>query len=188
MYPDKRHEYVNEQEAIGNSPMHGKLRKGGFVKYVYEPNSGTGWNNAIDQCSAAIEEAFKMRKGTYLLQSQWHLLQDWGQDIDDMFGDVPFQVGSSLLGKEYRDVDVRLILSDSRYDTLNTCLDIERLNDIVSMWGQQVTGLPIDFQVQRRTEANAEWGGRPRNALFRAKPTPANGKDGMSESAQAGGE
>ena len=33
------------------------------------------------------------------------------------------------------------------------------LNRALSVWGQQETGLPIDFQVQRQTEANAEFSG-----------------------------
>ncbi len=45
-------------------------------------------------------------------------LQDFGQVILDAFGEVPYQVGSSLISNgrpSWRDVDVRLILDDERY-------------------------------------------------------------------------
>ena len=73
---------------------------------------------------------------------------------------MPYLVGSALTTAEHRDVDVRMILSDSVYDHLVAVVNIPALNVAYSLWGQRVTGLPIDFQVQRFTEANAEHTGR----------------------------
>ena len=39
-------------------------------------------------------------------------------------------------------------------------LDLYYLNLSVSLWGQRVTGLPIDFQVQDADSANADHDGR----------------------------
>jgi hypothetical protein len=43
-------------------------------------------------------------------------LNKFGTIVTDAFGHVPYQVGSSLFTKEWRDVDVRLILPDDEFD------------------------------------------------------------------------
>lgn len=35
----------------------------------------------------------------------------------------------------------------------------------ITKWMSDATGLPIDFQIQRMTEANKEYGEKPRNAF-----------------------
>jgi hypothetical protein len=78
-----------------------------------------------------------------------------------------YQVGSSLTRPNYRDVDVRAIMDDTEYDSFigdnNTRLKF--LNVAVSEWLQARTGLPIDFQFQRQTEANKKFAGGSRNPL-----------------------
>lgn len=81
-----------------------------------------------------------------------------------------YLVGSCLLRKDYRDVDVRCMLRDDDFERefprdehgqrprwRITCLSI-------SAWLRQMTGLPIDFQFQKQTLANAKHRGA-RNAL-----------------------
>lgn len=102
-----------------------------------------------------------MSRATYLQITDVRLLQDWGSKLrsvftDDLLSGMPYLVGSALDRPDYRDVDVRLILSDDVYDRLASVVDVMALNLAYSLWGQRVTGLPIDFQVQRMTEANAE--------------------------------
>lgn len=99
-------------------------------------------------------------------------LDAFGRRICDAFGHHPYQVGSSLFGREWRDVDVRLMLPDDEFDALfpgdrtqdyrdpRWALLCEALSDM----GRALTGLPIDFQIQRTTEANEEFTG-PRSAL-----------------------
>ncbi len=57
-----------------------------------------------------------------------------------------------------RDVDVRAILDDADYDRLAAALPDDGVLNLlqvgVSSYLRDVTGLPIDFQVQRQTEAN----------------------------------
>lgn len=101
------------------------------------------------------------RRATYLTQSGVRLLNDWGAGVRRMFpGEVPYLVGSALLRADHRDVDVRVMLADEAYDALAELVNLADLHLSVSLWGQQVTGLPVDFQLQRRDHANAEFDGR----------------------------
>lgn len=95
-----------------------------------------------------------MTRAYYLIVSEVELLRTWGREVRTMFDAMPYHVGSSLYKSDYRDVDVRLILDDDAVLDLGTRLNLPRLNLAVSLWGQKVTGLPIDFQIQPRTEAN----------------------------------
>ena len=82
------------------------------------------------------------------------------------FGDT-YLVGSTQNGAQNpRDVDVRTILADEDFDAFFGgsplfwsvfCLG-------VTAWLREQTGLPIDYQVQRMTEANEQHKGR-RNHL-----------------------
>jgi hypothetical protein len=106
-------------------------------------------------------------------------LEAWALRVFDAFGHCPYHVGSSLRATltgegEWRDVDVRLILPDDEFDALfpnhnhrqpSLCdLRWALLCDALSGQAHQATGLPVDFQIQRLTEANAEFNG-PRSAL-----------------------
>ena len=90
-------------------------------------------------------------------------LQKFGVIIHDYFGHVPYHVGSSLERKDWRDVDVRLILPDDEFDamfgriknTANTKLAAITL--AFSALGKEMTGLPIDFQIQPQTWANEHY-------------------------------
>lgn len=94
----------------------------------------------------------------YLSVTELPLLRAWGDQVRLMFwGTMPYQVGSSLLRPDWRDVDVRLML-DAGYVALHHgVLDVYYLNLSVSLWGQKVTGLPIDFQVQDLHSANIDY-------------------------------
>lgn len=98
-----------------------------------------------------------------------HLLRLFGAHVGRAFGDVPFHVGSSLTEKRgWRDVDVRLLLADDEYEPWADD-GMRRMHELAwstwSTFGQQMTGLPIDFQIQRRAAANEEFAG-PRSALL----------------------
>lgn len=75
-----------------------------------------------------------------------------------------YLVGSVLRKSDWRDVDIRAILDDAEFDRLFPQTD--RLGEnaqwkiiCVSMshYLSGVTGLPIDFQIQRQTQANEEY-------------------------------
>ena len=96
------------------------------------------------------------------------LLNQFGRLIAEAFGDYPYQVGSSLETTEWRDVDVRLILEDEKYEVLfgkpkNNMLENKKWQAFClafSVLGKQMTGLPIDFQIQPRSWANEKYSGR----------------------------
>ena len=109
-------------------------------------------------------------RSSFLLLSDFERLEDWCRLVRVAFGAPPYLVGSALSRPDYRDVDVRVILPDARFDewfgnrgtlagTRRFRLRVRVVNRAFSVWGQQETGLPIDFQVQRQTEANAQFDG-----------------------------
>lgn len=82
-----------------------------------------------------------------------------------------FQVGSSLNKRDYRDVDVRTILPDEEFDRMfpNGGGHLDAFWSLIctamSFYLSDVSGLPIDYQVQRQTNANEEYPTEKRNAL-----------------------
>jgi hypothetical protein len=99
-------------------------------------------------------------------------LEAFGSQVWSAFGTPPYHVGSSLAGKQWRDVDVRLILPDAEYEALG--LGHPQRTHVNAKWvalcmafsalGKEMTGLPIDFQIQQQTRANEEYKG-DRSAL-----------------------
>ena len=98
---------------------------------------------------------------------QQQYLVRFGELVADYFGHMPYHVGSSLkLKSGWRDVDVRLLLPDDEYDALFTGdngMVNHRWAPLCMAWsalGEKMTGLPIDFQIQKLTEANKDDGPR----------------------------
>lgn len=93
-------------------------------------------------------------------------LNKFGVMISDYFGHVPYHVGSSLETKEWRDVDVRLIMPDKEYEQMFgnmqgfTNVKVAAITLAFATLGKEMTGLPIDFQIQSQTEANTHKGHR----------------------------
>lgn len=103
-------------------------------------------------------------------------LDEFGSQVWAAFGEIPYHVGSSLADKrDWRDVDVRLILPDDRYRVLGLgdptqCGDNGAWRAMCmafSALGRQMTGLSIDFQIQGATHAAECYGAPdyPRSAL-----------------------
>ncbi len=109
------------------------------------------------------------RRATQLGPSEMRLLDDWGNAVRSAFPDAfgVFLVGSSLVRKDWRDIDVRVILRDTDFDALTAVMRPRRLNLMLTLWGGRVTGLPIDCQVQAMTWANKLYPSseHPRNSL-----------------------
>lgn len=90
-------------------------------------------------------------------------LHEFGSVVWDAFGDNPYHVGSSMTNKSgWRDVDVRLILSDEEYELQgygdpnfpNLNPKWRAMVKAFSLLGREMTGLPIDFQIQQQSYAN----------------------------------
>lgn len=119
---------------------------------------------------AAAPEKPKYR-ATYLKPSDVYNLEIVCETIRNAFGDVCL-VGSALERADYRDVDLRTILADADFDRMfpgsNEPHHLHRAWHLtcmaISEWASARTGLPIDFQIQRMTGANAKYAGR-RNSM-----------------------
>jgi len=108
-----------------------------------------------------------MSKGCYLTTTQLHQLDIATAPLQAIDSHGVFLVGSVGETPDFRDVDVRLILADDEFDRL-----FGHAPELWSVFCYAVsrqlaadTGLPVDFQVQRMTEANEKHGDRPRNHL-----------------------
>jgi len=106
-------------------------------------------------------------RSTYIPLSSFILLDHACGPIVEAFDEFPYHVGSSTQRADWRDVDVRLILEDNRYDefrfTEPTYWSLFCL--AVSEYLSRVTQLPVDFQVQRMSHAKEQYGDQFRNPL-----------------------
>lgn len=93
-------------------------------------------------------------------------LDEFGVLVESAFDAVPYLVGSALKTTRWRDVDVRVLLPDADYEKLfgdprypHSCLKWCALVRAFSALGKEMTGLPIDFQIQHQSYANAQYPG-----------------------------
>lgn len=109
------------------------------------------------------------RKVSYLTTADFAKLNHACLPLRECFGfGSVYLVGSSQERDDFRDVDVRAILADEDFDRL-----FGHAGEL--FWGLfclgmteylcSVTGLPVDFQVQRRTEASEKYGDKTRNPI-----------------------
>jgi hypothetical protein len=105
---------------------------------------------------------------TALSPRQMHTLDHACKPITEAFSNAPFLVGTAgVRGSAYRDVDVRLILTDKEYRKLKRAVGkrgITLMGFAIGEWLANRTGMPIDFQIQQMTSANAQHDGM-RNPL-----------------------
>lgn len=101
-------------------------------------------------------------RANYLTTVEWFNLNTCIQPICKVFGYQVFLVGSCLTTRDFRDVDIRVILQ--KWEGL---FDHEHHRKVIGMmmseWLSTRTGLIIDLQLQTMEEAN-EYKGK-RNAL-----------------------
>ena len=110
--------------------------------------------------------ARKRPRASYLLLTDFERIEEWCRGIRILFGQPPYMVGSVLHRKDYRDIDLRLMLPDKKFDReWRNPIKVRLMNRAMSTWGQRETGLPIDFQIQRQSSANAKWPEDGRNAM-----------------------
>lgn len=102
-------------------------------------------------------------------------LNKFGVIVRDYFGHVPYHVGSSLTTKDWRDVDVRLILPDDEFEAMfgtlrafHTDPKFAAITLAFSALAKEMTGLPVDFQIQPQSHANKLYGDHRRSALIEA--------------------
>lgn len=116
------------------------------------------------------------------------LLMEFGEHIHHAFGHVAYHVGSSLGEKrEWRDVDVRLMIPDEEYERMgfgsvegypqNSHSNSRWVSTILawSCFGKHLTGLPIDFQIQPVSWANNKEK-NPRSAMISLERAESNSR------------
>lgn len=98
-------------------------------------------------------------------------LNRFGEIVYQAFGARAYLVGSALTRRDWRDVDVRVILSDEQFALLfgdetdwRKNPRLEAVATAFAALGNQMTDLPVDFGIDQMTEANANEDG-PRNPL-----------------------
>ena len=118
---------------------------------------------------------------------QFFLLDEACKPIRHVFPEHgPYLVGTAAERKSWHDVDVRLILTDDSYDRLAeavTPVGMAFLGLAIGEYLASRTGLPIDFQIQRMTEANEHHGagkGTCRNPLGTRSLLNYEGDGGVS--------
>lgn len=99
------------------------------------------------------------RRATSLGPTEMFLLRTWASTLREAFGAMPYLVGSVARDEEWRDVDVRVMLDDDD-PLLADRRRARALNVALTLWGQHVTRLPIDCQLQATTEGNTHDGPR----------------------------
>lgn len=104
-------------------------------------------------------------RASYLTVAQQYNLAVACQSIHT-FGYGTFLVGSVLTRPDYRDVDLRCMLSDEEFEVAFLGdSKVRKLAEVaISEWIAARTGLPIDFQFQQASAANKEFTG-PRNGI-----------------------
>jgi hypothetical protein len=98
--------------------------------------------------------------------------------VEEVLGHIPYLVGSVLTTPDYRDVDVRAIMPDERFDELFKRVGRDPLRDLIEVALTEHfvrhTGLRIDFQIQRRTDSQKHEGVRHPLGLY---PYPSTGDE-----------
>lgn len=103
-----------------------------------------------------------MKRANYIGAPEFFDLNAACQVITQAYGCCLYLVGSSLEKRDFRDVDLRLILDDAAFDAMfpgigsNWSLDARwsLMCSAISLWLAKRSGLKIDFQIQRQTQAN----------------------------------
>lgn len=106
-------------------------------------------------------------------------LRLFGDAVYRLTGQRAYLVGSVLDRRDYRDVDVRIMLDD---ETFERCFGGDGLwitnggltlaNMALSALAREATGLDVDCQVQRTSDANAVDGDKQRQPLMFPPTTP----------------
>lgn len=109
------------------------------------------------------------KRATYLSPPDFKRL-DWAcERIRDAFGEPVYLVGSVTERPDYRDIDLRMILSDAKFKRMfgsNGRLR-QLFNVALSDFVQRMASppAPIDFQIQSMSEANVPEHKGTRNPL-----------------------
>jgi len=124
-----------------------------------------GWEECgTCQGEGGWPEGEARKRLTFLRVDEMRMLDHWCESLRYTFGEIPYLVGSCITRANFRDVDIRIPIDDEKLTALP--MRLRDLNMLLSQWGQRVTGLPIDCQVQPLSVFRAETGAaHPRRLL-----------------------
>lgn len=147
---------------------------------VFTPNNNAGYCAKCQQgyaigphvCPDVTAQDAPRPKANYIGAPKCFLLEQACQHLVRAFGHGLYQVGSSLERPCWRDVDLRHILTDEDFAKLFPDAGDHwefdprwlLLTTSISAWLSKHTGLPIDFQFQPMSHANARHS-KPRNPV-----------------------
>ncbi len=134
------------------------------------------------KCKCSLEDKMKYNEAKavpakayahYLTVNQYFDLDHACKILSQTFHYNVYLVGSVLTKPNFRDVDLRCMLEDEDYDKLFmspykdlNCDHMRQVMNIsISAWLKSVTGLPIDFQFQKTSEANKEYPKQKRSCV-----------------------
>jgi hypothetical protein len=119
-----------------------------------------------------------MTRMSYLSTAEFALLNNACIPIREGLGVGTYLVGSVTEQADYRDVDVRTIVPDEEFDALFENGG-EHLWSLICMtiglYLQSLTGLKVDYQIQRMTEANEKFPGSRHPLGMKARPYAGGG-------------
>jgi hypothetical protein len=109
-----------------------------------------------------------MKRANYLGAPQFFNLNQACRIVEEAFGFGVgiFLVGSSLVRRDYRDVDIRCIVHDEDWERIFPGIGNASwrhplwslMCSSISLYLSQASALPVDFQIQSMTEANRDYG------------------------------
>jgi hypothetical protein len=115
-------------------------------------------------CPSKINLPERLRKPSYIGVPAVFKLEQACQQLNDAFGYFGcYLVGSANQRSDWRDIDVRFVLEDDEFDKLFPDVAGSQwehdprwliMTVAISEWLSKLTGLPVDFQFQRQTNAN----------------------------------
>lgn len=128
----------------------------------------------IKEKQGALLEPLQPWRANFIPAPHFYKLNQACAIINQAFGNGfgCYLVGSSREHRDYRDVDVRLILDDDEYERLfgaggsytNALWSLMCVT--ISDWLSQQSGLPVDFQIQQQTQANVDHPGAGRRSAL----------------------
>lgn len=100
----------------------------------------------------------KSKRATWLATFDLHRLDVAVMPLRRLCPSI-YLVGTVLTSPDWRDVDVRMIMDDDDFDAAFANPSLWEMFCLgATAWLRSQTGLPVDFQVQRQTEANMHEG------------------------------
>ena len=114
-----------------------------------------------------------MHRANYLGAPEAYNLNNVASVLNEAFGYNNYLVGSAITKRDFRDVDIRCILDDAEFERLfpgctqnySTYGLWSLMCGAISEWISHRTGLKIDFQIQRQTDANVQYPKEARHCL-----------------------